>query len=153
MKPLRAPLATLAMALLAGCASPLLEPDALDTRALARSARDWTPATLASELPVDTATRRVLEAGLQELHTSLLGLHQRLEAQGAGESEIALTPEMEKELREVHARHAALWNSLDEEVRVTLARRFHEHASRHGGAAPASLHERLRRLHGNDAGH
>lgn len=155
MKPLHAGLAALALALTTGCSSPLVEPAALEAQALARSASEWTPAGLASELPVDSATRHTIEAGLQDLHESLLKLHRHLEAQGAtgDEHEIVLTPEIEQELKQVHARHTALWDSLDEEVQVRLATRLHEHASRHGGEAAASMHERLRRLHGDGPRH
>lgn len=155
MKPLHAGLAALALALTTGCSNPLTDPAALDAQALARSASEWTPATLASELAVDTTTRRAIEAGLQDLHESLLTLHRHLEAQGATgeEHEIVLTPEIEQELKQIHARHTALWNSLDQEVQVALAARLHEHASRHGGETASSLHERLRRLHGHDPKH
>jgi hypothetical protein len=153
MKP--AGLAALALLLTAGCSSPLTEPAALEARALARSTAEWTPASLASELPVDSATRRAIQAGLEELHASLVSLHGHLEAQGTTgeEHELVLTPEIEQELRQVHARHQALWNGLDEEVRETLATRLHEHASRHAGDDAASLHERMRRLHGGGSGH
>lgn len=131
---LRTTLATLALAGLTACSDAAPEPAALEAEALVASAAGWTPAVLTTDLPVDDATRQRIEDGLRDLHESLVALDGR-----------ELTRE---DAEAIHAKHAALWDSLDPEVRDLLAARLHERMRAHDGDAMESLHERMRALHG-----
>lgn len=131
--PLLVTLATLAVVATTACSEAGSEPAAIEMEGLVASAALWTPADLTRDLPVDDATRQEIDAGLRTLHASLLELDGR-----------ELT---EEDARSIHEQHAALWDSLDPDVRETLAARLHERM--HDDEGMESLHERMRRLHGH----
>lgn len=132
--PLLVTLATLAVVATTACSDAGSEPAAIEVEGLVASAASWTPADLTRDLPVDDATRQTIDAGLRTLHASLLEL-----------DAAALT---EEDVRALHEQHAALWESLDPDVRELLTARMHERMRAHEDDGMASLHERMRRLHG-----
>ena len=147
-------LTILAMAATTACADGTAEPTAVQTEALIASASEWAPANFVADLPVDEATRRQIEAGMNELHTAMLALHERYRSAEklAGDARAAYEEDLEEDVQALHARHVELWNSLDAEVRETLAVRFHDRVEGHGDGAMKAFHDRMRRLHGG-SGH
>lgn len=147
-------LATLALAATTACSEAASEPTAVETEALLATATAWTPADITRDLQVDEATRQKIEAGVQALHASMIELHARYEAVEnlAGEARAGYEAALETDVRELHAQHGALWNSLDPEVREALAARLHARMREHEDETTTSLHERMRRMHGGDHG-
>jgi hypothetical protein len=132
------------------CSEGASEPTAVQTEALIASASAWTPSDLTRDLKVDDATRQAIEAGMKELHASMLDLHERRRQAETleGDARAASLDDLEADVQALHARHLELWNSLDPDVREMLASRFHERVDEHDGGPGKSLHERMRRLHG-----
>ena len=143
----------LALAATTACSETGAEPTAVQTEALIASAAEWSPADFIADLPVDEATRQKIQAGMNELHASMLDLHERYEKAETlpAADKPAYVAGLETDVHALHARHLELWNSLDADVRETLARRFHERMEGHGDGPFAEFHQRMRRLH--DGGH
>lgn len=141
-------LPALAVLALTACSEAASEPTAVDTEALVATASAWTPSDITRDLDVDAATRQKIDEGLRSLHTSLMEMHERHQTLHGleGEAREAYAAEIEADMRELHAQHSELWDSLDPDVQAALAARLHERMEDHGEAA-GSLHERMRRMH------
>jgi hypothetical protein len=142
------------LAVTTACSESGMEPTPVQTEALIASASEWTPADFIADLPFDDATRQTIEAGMNELHASMLDLHDRYQKAEtlAGEARTAYAEDLEADVQALHTRHLELWNSLDADVREELAVRFHDRMEGHGDGPMKSLHDRMRRLHGG-SGH
>ena len=144
--------AALAILAVSGCSETATELTGVEADAMVTSAADWTPADITRDLPVDEATRLRIDSAVGSFHASLLELRewhiagQRLD--GAEREEFM--NQLHQDVLALHTRHEAIWESLTPEVQETLMRRFHEEM--HGDGSGASLHQRMRRLHGGDHG-
>jgi hypothetical protein len=149
-------LATLAVAATAGCSETGSQPPtAVETEAVIASASAWMPSDLTRDLQVDNATRQKIEAGVQALHAAMLAVHERYEKAETlkGNARVTYMDDLNADIQSVHEQHRALWDSLDPEVRETLAARLHERMRNHDDdGALKSSHERMRRMHGGDHG-
>lgn len=144
--------ATLAVLTLSACSEPATWLTEVETNALVTSAVEWTPEDITSDLPVYDATRERIEAAMGSFHESVMALRERHASGQAltGDAREEFLNRLHEDVVAIHTRHQALWESLTPEVKEILTRRFHEQM--HGDQPGASMHERLRKLHGGDHG-
>lgn len=144
--------AVLAVMAISGCSEAATELTGVEADALVTSAADWTPSDLTRDLPVDDATRLRIDSAMGSFHASLMELRERhMTGQRlAGAEREEFMNQLHEDVVALHARHQAIWDALTPEVQDVLRQRFHE--KMHGDGSGASLHERMRALHGSDHG-
>lgn len=144
--------AVLAVMAISGCSETATELTGVEADALVTSAADWIPSDIAHDLPVDDATRLRIDSAMVSFHASLMELRDRhMNGQRlTGAEREEFMGQLHEDVVALHARHQAIWDSLTPEVQDILRQRFHE--KMHGDGSGASLHERMRALHGGDHG-
>lgn len=144
--------AVLAVMAISGCSEPASELTGVETSALVTTAADWTPSDITRDLPVDDATRLRIDSAVGSFHAALLELRERHMAgqRLTGAEREEFMDQLHEDVLALHARHEGIWDSLTPEVQGILMQRFHE--KMHGDGSGASLHERMKALHGSDHG-